>query len=400
MPNWKKVIVSGSDAPIKNLTASGTTTLQGSHGVPTNLLGRSATGQVNNVTLGTGLSISSGVLTATGGGGGGGTTIMTGTSATAAGTDAKTLTLDAPNASYTPAAGDYFMIKYTSGTTAGTPTLNINGSGAKNIRLANANANNTGHTTAANGVLMYYYDGTYYHLIGSQQQATTTYAEISEANIINTSNSSVGLITGRRAEYLMANEATKTRTLTNKTLTSPKINLGSDASGDIYYRNSSGDLLRLAAGSVNQILHITGSSTPIWKDNLPDIIQDYTLPTGYTTNMSKLEIDATQNVIEVSYNGLWAPPFGYILNDPFLFEFDFDAFKQHGRNIKLLFNNLKIQYKTTISQPDPTITYNFKIKDSGTNFATTTGKYINVNGAVEFIYSATREYWYVLSNNI
>ena len=35
---------------------------------------------------------------------------------------------------------------------------------------------------------------------------------------------------------------TGTETLTNKTLTAPKINIGSDASGDTYYRDGSGNL--------------------------------------------------------------------------------------------------------------------------------------------------------------
>lgn len=46
----------------------------------------------------------------------------------------------------------------------------------------------------------------------------TTYSEISEANIENTTSSTVGLITGRRAEALMDNEASKARTLSNKTI--------------------------------------------------------------------------------------------------------------------------------------------------------------------------------------
>ena len=58
----------------------------------------------------------------------------------------------------------------------------------------------------------------------------TTYSEISEANIENTSSSSAGLITGRRAEALMDNEASKTRTLTNKTLVTPKIGQIDEAS--------------------------------------------------------------------------------------------------------------------------------------------------------------------------
>jgi len=52
-----------------------------------------------------------------------------------------------------------------------------------------------------------------------------------------------------------------TDTLTNKTLTSPVINVGSDATGDIYYR-SSGILTRLAVGGANTLLH--GGTIPAY----------------------------------------------------------------------------------------------------------------------------------------
>lgn len=61
---------------------------------------------------------------------------------------------------------------------------------------------------------------------------------------------------------------TATQTLTNKTLTSPTltnpvINVGSDATGDIYYRNSGGAFTRLPVGTNNQILRLS-SGLPAW----------------------------------------------------------------------------------------------------------------------------------------
>jgi hypothetical protein len=56
---------------------------------------------------------------------------------------------------------------------------------------------------------------------------------------------------------------TATQTLTNKTLTSPVINVGSDATGDIYYRNA-GALTRLPIGTDNHILKINGT-VPNWE---------------------------------------------------------------------------------------------------------------------------------------
>lgn len=55
-----------------------------------------------------------------------------------------------------------------------------------------------------------------------------------------------------------------TEALTNKTLTSPVINVGSDAEGDTYYRNSSGILTRLAKGTDNYIYKMNGN-VPNWE---------------------------------------------------------------------------------------------------------------------------------------
>lgn len=56
---------------------------------------------------------------------------------------------------------------------------------------------------------------------------------------------------------------TGSEVLTNKTLTSPVVNVGSDATGDMYYRNA-GVLTRIAIGTDNQILKLNGT-TPNWE---------------------------------------------------------------------------------------------------------------------------------------
>lgn len=53
------------------------------------------------------------------------------------------------------------------------------------------------------------------------------------------------------------------QTLTNKTLTSPIINVGTDATGDIYYRNSGGAFTRLPIGSTGQVIKVV-SGLPAW----------------------------------------------------------------------------------------------------------------------------------------
>lgn len=60
---------------------------------------------------------------------------------------------------------------------------------------------------------------------------------------------------------------TGTETLTNKTLTTPIINVGSDGAGDLYYRSGGGVFIRLPIGSVGQILDVSAGLLPEWINN-------------------------------------------------------------------------------------------------------------------------------------
>lgn len=62
-----------------------------------------------------------------------------------------------------------------------------------------------------------------------------------------------GVATGDKAV-----SKTGTETLTAKTLTAPKINIGGDATGDIYYRDSGGNFQRLAAPTDGSIISYSG----------------------------------------------------------------------------------------------------------------------------------------------
>lgn len=60
-----------------------------------------------------------------------------------------------------------------------------------------------------------------------------------------------------------------TQTLTNKTLTSPVINVTADATGDVYYRSAGGAFTRLGIGSTGQVLKVV-SGIPAWAADLTD----------------------------------------------------------------------------------------------------------------------------------
>ena len=86
------------------------------------------------------------------------------TSNTAAGTTAKTATVQ--NGSFTLATGVKVSVKFTYANSASNPTLNINSSGAKTIRWRNANLSDSQYWSAAQ-VVDFVYDGTYWNVIGA-----------------------------------------------------------------------------------------------------------------------------------------------------------------------------------------------------------------------------------------
>jgi hypothetical protein len=84
-----------------------------------------------------------------------------------------------------------------------------------------------------------------------------------------------------------------TQTLTNKTLTAPVLNLGSDATADVYYRGSDGLLKRLPAGSNGQVLKLS-SGLPSWGTDIAEAgagggtvtSVGLTVPTGFSVTGS------------------------------------------------------------------------------------------------------------------
>ena len=105
--------------------------------------------------------------------------VVSGVCSTASATVAKVVTISG----YTPTPGDILAITFTNGTSASTPTLNINGTGAKNIRLGSTNASSTTLNVGAGGVVMMYYTGTHYQLMGSRRTSDSTVSAATQAEV-------------------------------------------------------------------------------------------------------------------------------------------------------------------------------------------------------------------------
>lgn len=103
---------------------------------------------------------------------------------------------------YTPTVGDRLNVRFTLGISVANPTLNIDGSGAKNIRIGDVNVSTTTLTTGAvSTTIPLWYDGTYYQAYGSMLNTNSTY------NSMTGSTTAVTASTGTLAvdRYTIAN---------------------------------------------------------------------------------------------------------------------------------------------------------------------------------------------------
>lgn len=173
------------------------------------------------------------------------------TVSTAAASAAKVGTTDSGN--YVPTAGDKLLVVFVNGTSVDNPTLNIDGSGAKNIRLGSVNVGTTtmgvGNTAGSKIEVPMWYDGTYYKIYGSH--ANNTYSVISEAEIASSTSTTGRLISGQR---LQAAVADRVRSNTTQRITVSDTEPASPTNGDIWI-DSGGPV-----GNVGDIIMTLNSS--------------------------------------------------------------------------------------------------------------------------------------------
>lgn len=88
-----------------------------------------------------------------------------------------------------------------------------------------------------------------------------------------------------------------TATIGTPTIANPTINVGSDASGDLYYRNSGGSISRIAIGTPTQQLVVSAGTAPSWSTS-----------TTLTSKFGTLSRDLAGTTGAVSYTGVGFTP--------------------------------------------------------------------------------------------
>ena len=107
-----------------------------------------------------------------------------GTCGTTAGTAAKTVSIT--TGTFSLEAGAEVTVKFTYANTAGTPTLNVNSTGAKNIFHRGAQITTGANKALLTGTVKFIYDGTQYHLVGDTWWAggTTSITPVTAKTVV------------------------------------------------------------------------------------------------------------------------------------------------------------------------------------------------------------------------
>ena len=152
-------------------------------------------------------------------------------------------------------SGDFTL----AGSSSGTVTMNAPATGGGTLTLPAGTATMAALSVAQTWSAVQTFNSGDLSLAGSSTGST----------LVNAAATASGTLTLPAATDTLVGKAT-TDTLTNKTLASSTdvlggvtLTLGSDATGDIYYRNSGGVLTRLAIGSGTQVLGIS-TGLPAW----------------------------------------------------------------------------------------------------------------------------------------
>lgn len=242
----------------------------------------------------------SGYITSADAPGGGSTTTWYGTSSTTASTAAKVVTC----ADFALAKGAIVAILFSTANTAATPTLNINGTGAKSIYIGASTPNATTNVLkwSANTLIFVMYDGTYYRFLGAV--AAGTVARPRGANIwygTCSTSATTAAKTSTIANFILTTGATvvlqmtTANTIDNAAVT---LNVNSTGAKTIYYENAATSATNTLLWDVGDILIFTydGTYWRAFKNTDTTYSAATTITTGLMSAADKYKLDNLNGV--------------------------------------------------------------------------------------------------------
>ena len=182
--------------------------------------------------------------------------LMYGVCSTAAGTAAKTVTVDG---SFTLYTGAMVAVKFTYTNTASTPTLNVNGSGGKQIKIygTTAASNSTITSWTAGQVVIFVYDGNYWQRTFNDTD-TDTDTKVTAVGNHYTPTADI-------SAALSADASSSTAATWNSTALVTGVNLQRDAKGHVV--EVTVDSIKMPANPNSDTKYYAGTNVTIGSDN-------------------------------------------------------------------------------------------------------------------------------------
>lgn len=234
------------------------------------------------------------------------TNVAYATCATAAATAAKVVTIIG-NTNWTLTTGSIVYIKFSYTNTASSVTLNVNGTGAKNIWYAGSKYTSTSTrvTGIANYTHKYIYDGTYWVWMGKSSDDNSTYSNQSLGNGYGTCATAADTVAkvGTLSGYSLVTGGKPTIKFTYAVPASATLNINSKGAKAIYYNGAAITADIIAAGDIVTFIYDGSYYHVIAIDKMSKVTQTIendaeTVPSGaaLTTKFGKVTNEIAEAV--------------------------------------------------------------------------------------------------------
>ena len=226
--------------------------------------------------------------------------ISYGTCSTAAGTAEKVV--ETADTNWRLVSGSIIAVKFTATNTAASPTLNVNGTGAKSIwyNTGLITSNNKDYAGTANRIILFMYDGTQYVFLGWSIDNNTTYTNAALGHGYGTCSTAEATATKvvSLSNYSLTTGGAVSVKFTYAVPANAKLNINSKGEKPIYYQGAA-----IVAG----IIKAGDTATFIYNGSqyhLISIDKVFALTDDMITKINGIESGAQVNKIEtVKVNG-------------------------------------------------------------------------------------------------
>ena len=182
-----------------------------------------------------------------------------GTCSTAAATAAKVVTIN--NSNWELKEGSLVIVLFSATNTAENPTLNVGGTGAKNIYYGSSRitTSSLGYAGTASRIMIYVYDGTQYRFSGWGYDSNTTYTppKLGQGYATCSTAAATTAKTASMSSYTLVTGGIVSIKFNNAVPANSTLNINSKGAKNIYYRGSKiiGDVIK--AGDTATFIYST-----------------------------------------------------------------------------------------------------------------------------------------------